>query len=143
MLQCYGKDDKRGQLVAIRGAGALLWSSLSEIARRKEVRPVVRVFTNLHVFLYRRSGGKAQAPGYPTLLLTTLGRKTGKPRTIPLVYAAEGDRFIVAAACSGSDQNPARWLNLQHNKDAVVQVMRKKVKVRAELTRPHGRGALR
>jgi F420H(2)-dependent quinone reductase len=128
--------------MAIREAGALLWSTLSEIARRKEVRPVVRVFTKLHVSLYRRSGGKAQAPGYPTLLLTTLGRKTGKPRTIPLVYVTEGDRFVIAAAYSGSDQNPAWWLNLQHNKNAVVQVMRKKVSVRAELALPHEREAL-
>lgn len=126
----------------MRSAGARIWSALSDAARRPAVRPLVRAFTALHVLLYQKSGGKAQTPGYPTLLLTTWGRKTGKPRTIPLVYVTEGDCFIIAAAYSGSDQHPAWWLNLQHNQHAVVQVMNRKVEVRAKLVEPSQRELL-
>ena len=124
------------------GIGSRLWNSIGEIARRPAARPIVRAFTGLHVLLYRQSGGVAQAPGYPTLLLTTRGRKSGEPRTVPLVYVTDGDCFVVAAAYSGSDQHPAWWLNLQHDQDAVVQERRKQVKVRAEVAAPEQREAL-
>ncbi len=103
------------------------------------MRPVVRVFTDLHVLLYRLTGGKAQIAKYPTMLLTTKGRKTGNLRTIPLVYVADGDCFIIAAAYAGSEQNPTWWLNLQHSKEADVQVRRHKVRVRYELAPPEER----
>ena len=97
------------------------------------MRPVVRVFTDLHVFLYRLTGGKAQVSRFPTMLLTVRGRRTGKQRTIPLVYVMDGDCFVIAAAYAGSERNPTWWLNLQQNPEAEVQVMRHKVQVRAEL----------
>ena len=126
----------------VKGFGARLWNELGDILRRPAMRPIVRAFTGLHVLLYRQSGGVAQAPRYPTLLLTTLGRKSGKPRTVPLVYVTDGDCFIIAAAYSGSDQHPAWWLNLQHDPNAVVEVRRKKVKVRAEVAEPQQREVL-
>jgi deazaflavin-dependent oxidoreductase (nitroreductase family) len=94
---------------------------------------VVRLGTDLHVLLYRLTGGKAQIAKYPTMLLTTSGRKTGKLRTVPLIYIRDGDRFIIAAAYAGSAKNPTWWLNLQHRNEALVQVMRTTVHVRAEL----------
>ena len=106
------------------------------------MRPVVRVGTNLHVLLYRWTGGRAQVRKYPTMLLTTTGRKTGKRRTIPLVYVEDKGRFIIAAAYAGSDRNPTWWLNLQHTKEGVAQVMRRKVRVRAEVARPEERDEL-
>ena len=115
------------------------FSFLSSILRHKSMRPVVRLFTQLHVFLYRLTDGKAQIAKYPTLLLTVSGRKTGKLRTIPLIYIADGDRFIIAAAYSGSDQHPTWWLNLRHSQEALVQVMRVKTRVRARVAAPHER----
>lgn len=106
------------------------WSS---VMSRPAMRPVVRVFTNAHVLLYRLTGGRAQVRQYPTMLLTTRGRKTGKLRTVPLIYVADGDRFIIAAAYAGSERHPTWWLNLERSREAVVQVMRRKIRVRAEL----------
>jgi F420H(2)-dependent quinone reductase len=108
------------------------FSALSRIMSQKSMRPVVRVLMNAHVFLYRLTGGKAQFPQFPTLLLTITGRKTGKLRTIPLIYVTDGSCFVIAAAYAGSDRHPTWWLNLQHNPRAEVQVMRRKVNVRAE-----------
>jgi deazaflavin-dependent oxidoreductase (nitroreductase family) len=104
---------------------------LSRLLSRPSMRPVVRVFTNVHVNLYRWTGGKAQVSKYPTMLLTTKGRKTGQWRTVPVVYVKDGDDYVIAAAYSG--KNPTWWLNLQHNKEAVVEERRNKVQVRAEL----------
>ncbi len=116
-----------------------LFSLASRVLRHKPMRPIVRLFTQLHVLLYRLTNGKAQIKKYPTLLLTVRGRKTGKSRTIPLIYIPDGKRFIIAAAYSGSDQNPTWWLNLQHSGEALVQVMRSQVKVRAVVATPHER----
>ncbi len=116
-----------------------LFPFFARILSRKSMRPIVRVGTDLHVLLYRLTGGKAQIAKYPTMLLTTRGRKTGRLRTIPLVYVTDGDRFIIAAAYAGSDQNPTWWLNLKHSKEAMVQVMRRKMRVEYELAAPEER----
>lgn len=116
-----------------------VFSMLSSVLRHKPMRPVVRFFTQLHVVLYRLTNGKAQIPRYPTMLLTVRGRKTGKLRTIPLIYIPDGQRFIIAAAYSGSDHHPTWWLNLQQSGEALVQVMGAKVRVRAVQATPRER----
>jgi deazaflavin-dependent oxidoreductase (nitroreductase family) len=110
-----------------------LFPFLSRLLSRESMRPVVRIFTHLHVNLYRWTGGRAQVAKYPTMLLTTKGRKTGKLRTVPVVYVKHGENYIIAAAYSGSDKNPTWWLNLQHSKEAIIEENRNKVKVSAEL----------
>ena len=129
-------------MAAGEGKRSRLFSALGEVLRRKSMRPVVRVFTALHVALYRLTGGRAQVPKYPTMLLTTKGRKTGKPRTIPLIYIQDGDCFVIAAAYAGSDLNPTWWLNLREAKEAEIQVMRTKLHVRAQAASPQQRTAL-
>ena len=116
-----------------------LFSALSGLLRHKPMRPLVKLGTDIHVFLYRLTGGKAQIAKYPTMLLTVKGRKSGKLRTIPLIYIPDGNRFIIAAAYSGSDQHPAWWINLKHSQEATVQVMRSQTKVRAQVATPQER----
>ena len=118
-----------------------LFSALGNMLRHDALRPVVRVFTALHVELYRLTGGKAQVAKYPTMLLTTKGRRTGKRRTIPVIYLQDGSCFIIAAAYAGSDRNPTWWLNLRDAGEAEIQVMRTKTRVRAELATPQERAA--
>lgn len=118
------------------------FSMLSKLLSRKSMRPVTRLGTNMHVFLYRATGGKAQIAKYPTMLLTVRGRKTGKLRTIPLVYVKDADRFVIAAAYAGSDRNPTWWLNLEAAGEGVVQVMRDTVRVRMEVAPPEARAEL-
>jgi deazaflavin-dependent oxidoreductase (nitroreductase family) len=103
-----------------------------------------RAFTNLHVLLYQLSGGAigGRMGKSPVLLLTTTGRKTGKLRTTPLLYLADGDRFVVPASNGGSTKHPTWWLNLLSNKDAVIQVKRQKIRVRAQLASTEERQGL-
>lgn len=114
-----------------RGLEARMFSFFSRLLSKESMRPMTRLGTNVHVFLYRLTGGRAQIAKYPTMLLTVKGRKTGKFRTIPVVYAMDGSRYIIAAAYAGSDKNPAWWLNLKASRQATLQVMEKNVNVTA------------
>ncbi len=78
------------------------------------------------VWLYRRSGGSVAGKmfGVPLLLLTTTGRKSGRPWTIPVMYHPDGDRLVVVASNAGSDRHPAWWLNLRASGTGTVQLRR-------------------
>lgn len=102
--------------------GGRLFDRASRLLRRPRLRPVVRAMTDAHVRLYRITGGLAAAPGYPTLLLTTTGRRTGRERTIPLVDVRDGEAYAVCPAYAGSERHPAWWLNLEAYPHGVVQV---------------------
>lgn len=84
----------------------------------------IHVMTVVHRALYRWTGGVigANAAGLPNLLLTTTGRKSGQPRTVPLVYVEDGDRCVVIASYGGSPTHPAWWLNLEADPNATVQI---------------------
>ncbi|MFC6084990.1 nitroreductase family deazaflavin-dependent oxidoreductase [Sphaerisporangium aureirubrum] len=74
-----------------------------------------------HIRRFVETGGQAR-PGMNDLLLTTRGRRTGKLRRTALLYARDGDRYILAASDSGADRHPAWYLNLVAEPGAVVQV---------------------
>jgi F420H(2)-dependent quinone reductase len=60
------------------------------------------------VFLYNVSGGRigGKMGKVPVLLLTTTGRKTGKKRTLPLVYIMDSSAYVITASAGGADKNP-------------------------------------
>ena len=95
---------------------------------------MMRMISGTHEFWYRLSGGLigGRVGGLPVLLLTTTGRKSGKKRTMPLVYLPDGDNMVVIASNGGADQHPAWWLNLRANPKAEVQVGRDAKAVVAE-----------
>jgi len=66
--------------------------------------------------------------GLPTLLLTTVGKKSGQQRTVALVFLQHGDEVVIVASLAGYDQNPAWYGNLQANRQCWVQLDRKKSK---------------
>ncbi|MGP8008788.1 MAG: nitroreductase/quinone reductase family protein [Acidimicrobiales bacterium] len=61
-----------------------------------------------------------------TLLLRTVGRRTGRPRLTVLVFATDGGKFILAASNDGKDLAPAWFLNLCARPEVEVQVGRKR-----------------
>jgi deazaflavin-dependent oxidoreductase (nitroreductase family) len=79
--------------------------------------------------------------GVPTLILTTLGRRSGKPRRLALIYGEDGDRYIVVASKGGSEQHPEWYLNLLAHSDVQVQVKadRFEAKARPATAEEHGR----
>jgi F420H(2)-dependent quinone reductase len=94
---------------------------------------MVELFWKVHPRLYRWSGGRigGSLMGLPVLLLTTTGRKSGRPRTNALMYLPHRSDFVVVASVLGEPQNPFWWRNLEANPDASVLVGRTRYAVRA------------
>jgi F420H(2)-dependent quinone reductase len=90
--------------------------------------------TTIHTFVYRNTNGAigGRMMNCPVLLLTTKGRKTGKQRTVPLLYLADGDNLVLVASNGGATRHPTWWLNLQSTPEAQIQVRGVKQRVRAE-----------
>ena len=93
--------------------------------------------------LYRVSGGLIGATiGVPILLLTTIGRKTGRSRSTPLLYVKDGRGWVIVASYGGDDRHPAWWLNLQETPVATIQVKQSLNRVRAREATEEERGRL-
>lgn len=60
--------------------------------------------------------------GGDLLFLTTIGRKSGQPRTTPLLYLEDGSRWVVVASNGGADWEPGWWLNLRAGSTATVEL---------------------
>ena len=67
--------------------------------------------------------------GMPVLILTTVGRKTGKKRVNPVVYIRDGTNYVVVAANNGADEHPAWFLNLKGNPRITMEVDDKELPV--------------
>ena len=87
------------------------------------------------VFLYNVSGGRigGKMGKVPVLLLTATGRKTGKKRTLPLVYIMDGSAYVITASAGGADKNPGWFFNIRSNPQATIQVKDKHITVMAEI----------
>lgn len=80
----------------------------------------MRTAGRVHATLFRRfHGGPWKAKH--TLLLTTVGRKSGRRRATPLFFVAEGERLYVVASFGGSDVPPGWYRNLEANPEVVVE----------------------
>jgi deazaflavin-dependent oxidoreductase (nitroreductase family) len=110
---------------------------------------VFRVATGLHISLYRRTGGKigAKLAGQtffksPFILLTTTGRRSGQPRTTPLLCVRDGDRFLVIASFGGDDRHPQWFKNLQANPEATIELYGETIPVVATVATPEEKQVL-
>ena len=92
-----------------------------------------RILGGVHRAVYRLTGGKVGGKIGPArvLLLTTTGRKSGRPRTQPLLYTPAGDGYAVIASKGGAPQHPLWYLNLQANPHVEVTVGRETRQLRA------------
>ncbi len=78
-----------------------------------------------HVRRYRETGGEVGhdwKEGSSVLLLTTTGRTSGEPRTTPLIYARDGDRYVVVASQGGAPKHPGWYRNLSKDPNVELQV---------------------
>lgn len=96
-----------------------------------------------HLRIYRESGG---AEGHlfdssvggglglvTSLLLTTVGRRSGEKRTSPLFYGTAGEAYVVIGSKGGADTQPGWYLNLRANPAVEVQVARERFPARARV----------
>ena len=109
------------------------YAALSKRAVRVNPRVAVPL-GRLHSWVHRASGGRVGntfiTQGAPVLFLTTVGRRSGKTRETPLIYARDGERLVVAASNAGAAPMPAWFLNLSAAGEATVRVGRRSLRVR-------------
>jgi deazaflavin-dependent oxidoreductase (nitroreductase family) len=104
----------------------------------------LRAMGKLNVPIYRLTRGRlmGKISRAPVLLLTSTGRRSGAPRTTPVCYLADGERFVVIGSNAGNTHTPAWSLNLQANPDAEVDVYGKRSLVRARVAEGEERAEL-
>jgi deazaflavin-dependent oxidoreductase (nitroreductase family) len=91
-----------------------------------------------HEQLYKRTDGRVghRMIGVPTLLLRTTGRRSGVTRTNALVYARDGEDYLVVASNGGADIPPAWLHNLRASPDVEIQIGRQRRKGTARALEP-------
>jgi F420H(2)-dependent quinone reductase len=100
------------------------------IIERLFLAPMLRA----HDTIYRKTDGRIghQIPGMPnSLLLHTVGAKTGQPRSSTLTYAKDGDAYLIVASYGGSDKYPGWYHNLRKHPDCEINVGPKRFPVTA------------
>ncbi len=107
-------------------------------------RLALKLGSGAHAGIYRATGGKllGRMGKSPILLLNTVGRKTGRQRTAPLLYVMDGEDFVIIASKGGAPTHPEWYLNLRANPDATVEVGDREVRVRAEEADPEEKAGL-
>jgi F420H(2)-dependent quinone reductase len=103
----------------------------------------LKYFARAHIWVYRRTNGRlgARLLWLPAALLTTIGRKSGEPRTTPTLYLRDGERVILPASFGGRAENPTWYLNLKTNPIIEVQIRGERLRMAArdatEIERAH------
>jgi len=103
------------------------------MSERPAIRPGEPGWQQEHVRRYQETDGADghMWNGVPTLLLTTTGRKSGKPYTTPLIYGRDGERYLVVGSWGGAPKHPQWYLNLVEDPQIEVQVLAEEFKAHA------------
>lgn len=86
---------------------------------------------------FRENHGKVTMPPFQNsnlLLLTSTGATSGKPRTTPLGYTRDGERYVVVGSNSGGPEQPAWLTNVQANPEVTVEAAGETFRARATVT---------
>ena len=105
----------------------------------------IGVMSRLNTWVYRLSGGRLAGRfpgGAPVLLLTTIGRKSGQPKTAPLLYLQDGDDYVVVASKGGMSQHPLWFKNLEANPRVEVEIGSRKIEATARQATHEEKAAL-
>ncbi|HKY83383.1 MAG TPA: nitroreductase family deazaflavin-dependent oxidoreductase [Anaerolineales bacterium] len=101
-------------------------------------RAFFRFANAIHVFLYRRTRGRlgGEVQGLRVLLLSTIGRRTGKARVAPLGYFEHEGSYVIIASNAGLDRNPGWFHNLKSQLRATIEIGEKNMPVEAKVIGP-------
>jgi F420H(2)-dependent quinone reductase len=104
----------------------------------------LRAAGRLNVPIYRATRGRVlgKVGRAPVLLLTTTGRRSGQPRTAPVVYLRDRTHFVVIGSNAGNANPPAWALNLSAHPDAEVEAYGERVAVCARVAEGEERAEL-
>lgn len=114
-------------------------------------KAALTAYSRANVWLYRKTGGRVGGRwrlgsafpwGAKICLLTTTGRRSGLPRTTPLIYLRDGGRIVVVASQGGMARHPQWYLNLRDEPRVQVQVGREVREMQARTAGPAERDEL-
>jgi len=91
-------------------------------------RWVIHAAWTIHRALYRITGGrfglrKPRADRYGLMRLTATGRRSGEKRSVMLAYVEDGDNLVTLAMNGWGEAEPAWWLNLSAQPDAMLDLV--------------------
>jgi deazaflavin-dependent oxidoreductase (nitroreductase family) len=95
-----------------------------------------RILTGVHKALFRASRGRVggRGGGMPMLMLTTVGRRSGRRRTTMLsTPVRDGERIVLVASYGGDDRHPAWFLNLRDHPEVDVTMAGRTRRLRARV----------
>ncbi|ATQ30745.1 nitroreductase [Rhodococcus ruber Chol-4] len=110
--------------------------------------PVIKWMSRANVAAYKATGGRIGGKwrvgsafpwGIPVCLLTTTGRKTGQPRTVPLLFLEDGERVVLVASQGGLPQHPLWFRNIRADPRVTVQVRSRVRQMTARVATPEER----
>ena len=93
-------------------------------ADMKRKQKSIRLFSRVHAYIYRISGGRigCKLGNQVILLLSTIGIKSGKKRHVPLAAVAYGEKYIVVGSFGGSSKDPSWITNIRNNQQVGVRI---------------------
>lgn len=107
--------------------------------------PLIKAMSKLNTWAYRATGGRVGGKfrgGAPVMLVTTIGRKSGRRLTTPLLYLRDGDRVVTVASKGGMDHHPLWYRNMVANPAVDVQIGRDITAMRARTADASEKAAL-
>jgi deazaflavin-dependent oxidoreductase (nitroreductase family) len=113
----------------------------SQPTRRRGTPAPLKLAMKLAVGMYRLTGGAVGGKLGPNsvLLLTTTGRRSGAPHTVPVSYFQDGDNIVLVASNGGADQHPAWYLNITAHSQVEIQIKRQRRSATATIASPEER----
>ena len=99
----------------------------------KQLRKFIKPYSKLNVFMYKLTGGRilGKLAGRPVMLVTMTGAKSGKKRTVPLMYVPYKEGVILVGSQGGAPKSPVWVKSVQQNPDVTVQYKSKIMELRA------------
>jgi deazaflavin-dependent oxidoreductase (nitroreductase family) len=99
--------------------------------RAAKLGPMLRTFWKVHRFVLRMTGGRlgSRLGGMQVLMLETIGRMSGQPRSVGLFFLEGDGPYFVAGSYSGEDRDPAWVKNLRAQPKAIATVRGRAVPV--------------
>ncbi len=118
------------------------------MSEQSNVQPIpttdVTLLGDEHVRVYRETNGETGYiwNGVTILLMTMTGRKSGQPRTIPIIFTPYRNAYVIIASKGGSPVHPQWYLNLLENPNVELQVLDKVFKAKARTAESPEREAI-
>lgn len=112
---------------------------------------IIKLMSRANTRIYRLTGGRLGkkwrvGAGFrkpvPICLLTTTGRKSGQPRTVPLCYMQHGEDLVLVASQGGLPSNPQWYFNVKANPDVQIEIGKRRSGYKARVAEPDERAQL-